>query len=290
MSAGSLRGSGHRYTQLVAEALQLTHLPQRTPETMQRAENNLRQAIALCPERRDGHGILAQLVVVKDHNEASLEFMRTIDLSIRHDELWAKSVVTVFEHFQSGELGPSSPPRPAWWADETLKSWAVEATQILPEFEWRAVRMLAIVMSAPVYPWRTWEPGERSADELRTAAASFQSVLKLVGQARKGNLPVTSQPEYASLMRIRDADAKLYIELALQCRKMADGIGGMTTADRIPQQPFQYKQMVPRDLVPWKADGAVDADGGGGSSGGGGAAPPSTEPAKASGVEAAPSE
>ena len=71
---------------------------------------------------------------------------------------------------------------------------------------------------------------------------------------------------------------------------MADGIGGMTTADRIPQQPFQYKQMVPRDLVPWKADGAVDADGGGGSSGGGGAAPPSTEPAKASGVEAAPSE
>ena len=91
-------------------------------------------------------------------------------------------------------------------------------------------------------------------------------------------------------MRIRDEDAKLYIELALQCRKMADGIGGMTTADRVPQQPLRGKPIAARDLVPWKPDSAVAAHGGGGSSDGGGAAPPSTEPAKASGVEAAPSE
>ena len=298
MSGGStlLRGSGNRYTQLVAEALQLTHLPERTTETLQRAEDNLRRAIALCPERRDGHGILAQLITVKDHNEATLEFLRTIDLSIRHDELWAKSVVSVFEHFQSGALDPSSPPRPAWWTDETLKSWALEATQILPEFEWRAERMLAIVMSAPVYPWRTWEPGERDADELRTAAASFQRIVKLVGQARKGSLPVrrplhfatapqraaararldsararpraqlTSQPELLSLTRIRDKDAKLYIELALRCRRAADGLadGTMTNA----------------------ALSTLRVAGSSGS--GGGAAPPPTVPAEAQ--AAAPSE
>ena len=125
------------------------------------------------------------------------------------------------------------------------------------------------------------EQRERSADELRTAATSFQDVLKLVGQARKGNLPVREQPEYISLMRIRDEDAKLYIQLALQCRRMADGIGGSTTADRVAQRPFRGKQQRPRDLQPIQVDGAVGADGGG-------AAPPSREPAKECGVEQEP--
>jgi hypothetical protein len=224
----SLRGSGNRYTQLVAEALQLTQMPNRTTASIQQAEINLREAIRLCPERRDAHGVLAQLVVVRDPTEAATHFLRTVELSIGHDELWAKSSVCVFEHFQGREAhgmeDPTNLPLPTWWTDEALKTVAIEAVQLLPSFEWRALRMHAIVLSAPIYPWRTWgEAGPRTPDELRLAADSYQGLVKIIGGARKGNFPAPQgmSPEDTSLLRIRDPDIKTYIMLALECRKRA---------------------------------------------------------------------
>jgi len=229
----SLRRSGTQYTKLVAEALTITQLPSRTQATLQKAERNLREAILLCPERRDAHGVLAQLVVVRDSCEAAGHFLRTVELSIGHDELWAKSIVCVFEHFQGreahGMVDSSSTPLhlPAWWNDDRLKAAAVEAKALLPSFEWRATRMHAIVLSSPLYPWRAWgDAGERTPTELRAAADSYQSLVRTIGGARKGLFPAPQgmSPEDTSLLRIGDPDVKTYITLALECRKRASSL------------------------------------------------------------------
>ena len=175
-----VQGSGNRYKYLVAEALQMTAYPTRTLERMRQAEDKLREAIELCPERRDAHGILAQLLVVRDSDEAVSHYLRTVELSVNHDELWAKAAVSVFEHFQANRHESSGFTLPAWWNDEALKNTAVDAKSLLPDYEWRAVRMHAIVLSAPVYPWRTWDAGPRSAEELCSAADSYQRIVKMV--------------------------------------------------------------------------------------------------------------
>ena len=218
------RGSGQKYKYLVAEALQLTAVATRTLDKMRQAEDKLRAAIDLCPERRDAHGILAQLVVVRDHNASISHYMRTVELSMLRDELWAKAAITVFEHFQTGwnrgEHG-SGLTRPSWWNDETLRAFAVDARGLLPDYEFRAVRMHALVLSAPLYPWRTWEASSRTSEELIAAAGSYQQLVKLVSLAKKGAFPVALGPEDRILLTLTDNEMKTYIQLALQCRRLA---------------------------------------------------------------------
>ena len=223
----AVRGSAANYRALVAEALELVSIPsRRTPEALQRAEENLRQAIALCPERRDAHGIYAQPLIVHHHDQAIEHFMRVVELSTQRDELWAKAFVSCFLYFHAKRHEASGFLRPAWFNDATLREAAVEAKAVLPDYEWRAVRAHAIIMSAPIYPWCTWplpdkEEGLcRTAEEFVAAAESFQSIVKMVGQARKGIHP--GGVEDATLLKLSDDDLKTHITLAVSCRRAAE--------------------------------------------------------------------
>lgn len=236
--APTMRGSAGRYKALVSEALEMCSGELRTLENMRRAEGMLEEAIKLCPQRRDAHGILAQLLVVRDHDEAVRHYAIVCEMSMLHDELWAKSFVSVFEHFQNRlHRGDSALVPPAWWTDRCLREAAPEVKTLLPSYEWRAVRMHAIVLSAPVYPWCTWEQSTRTTEELLAAADSYQEIVKLVGQARKGNYPVAIGPEDRSLLKIGNEDIKTYIELALQCRRVAS----MPEEYRVPAMESNIK-------------------------------------------------
>ena len=82
----------------VKNAVQMTAGANKTVERMQQAAQKLRAAIALCPGRRDAYGMLAQMEILWDPGAAISSYAKAESLSMLHDELWAKSAVTVFEH------------------------------------------------------------------------------------------------------------------------------------------------------------------------------------------------
>mmetsp|Transcript_52363 Transcript_52363/g.120363 ORF Transcript_52363/g.120363 Transcript_52363/m.120363 type:complete len:181 (-) Transcript_52363:44-586(-) len=121
--------SGQKYKALCAEVGQLTASHSRTIDSMQKAEEKLREAIALCPNRRDAHGMIAQLMVAHSADGAAKHYLRTVELSVGRDEMWAKSVVMTFDHFLSKRHEVSGLAPPAWWTDETLKSYLSNAKE-----------------------------------------------------------------------------------------------------------------------------------------------------------------
>mmetsp|Transcript_52364 Transcript_52364/g.120364 ORF Transcript_52364/g.120364 Transcript_52364/m.120364 type:complete len:262 (-) Transcript_52364:672-1457(-) len=249
--------SGQKYKALCAEVGQLTASHSRTIDSMQKAEEKLREAIALCPNRRDAHGMIAQLMVAHSADGAAKHYLRTVELSVGRDEMWAKSVVMTFDHFLSKRHEVSGLAPPAWWTDETLKSYLSNAKELLPKCEWRAVRAHAIVLSAPVYAWVTWEVGARTADELLAAADSFQALAKLVAAARKGVYPVPLGVEDMPLLEISDSDMKCYIALALQCRRLASE-GGCTADEQRKQLQLRERRREQVEQVADSTDEWID--------------------------------
>ena len=243
-----------QYKQLVAEALQMTSGSKKSVASMKQAEEKLRAAITLCPERRDAHGILAQMVVLWDGLGAAYHYSRAELLSTTRDELWAKAAVAVFEHFYLQPLylqETSEAPKvatPSWCHDEGLKTAATDAMGLLPEFEWRAVRMHALVMSgteltihavdehAPVDMLSA--DRERTPAELCAAAASFQKLVKLIGLARAGRFPVPLGAEDTVLLQVGDETLKGFINMALRCRRLASML-----EEHDPQQRGLYRAL-----------------------------------------------
>lgn len=235
-SGGGRAGSKSiQYKQLVAEALQMTSGTNKTLERMKQAEETLRAAIKLCPERRDAHGILAQMLILWDADAAAIHYSRTEALSTARDELWAKAAVSVFEYVclpaerLSQDGSPAQLVLPTWCHDDGLKQAATDALALLPDFEWRAVRMHALVLSGEeLLPCGVAAPKggssmvrERTPAELCAAAASCQKLVKLIGLARSGSFPVALGPEDRVLLQVTDATLKRFIELALCCRRLA---------------------------------------------------------------------
>jgi len=200
------------YRRLCSEGLQLMYGD--TVESLEKAEEKLHAAALRCPQRRDGHGIRAQVLSrLKRKDEAFTCYLRVLELSIAHDKLWAKAVTSVFEHLQFGEIGSPTAVELgiSWWNDEALKNLSAEVESIIGD-DWIAVNFRAIVLYGSCYPWARWDAGDRSAEELRGAADRFQQVAKLHIQLA-ASLPNGEQAR---------AVAKQYISLGVTARQRAD--------------------------------------------------------------------
>jgi hypothetical protein len=227
-AAGGNRGqsASSRYRTLVSDALRIMRDPS-VEGSIEVAAKKLITAVGLCPERRDAHGVLAQLGALVDVHSAMVHYLRTLELSVAHDELWAKSAVSVFDYFQF-PTAPDGPQHdvPEWWNDAALKAMATTCKEVLPECEWRAVRMHATILGAPVYPrcrWESkcsWGSHPRTPHELRAAAESYSQLNKLVAQARHGLFPMGPEDKY--LVELPDTGIKAHIALGLQCRRLAE--------------------------------------------------------------------
>jgi len=206
---GQLEGT--EYKRLCAEGLQLSY--GESAATLEQAEGKFRAAIACCPRRRDAHSMLGQVLERLNRREdACVSFLRTLDLSIAHDLVWAKAATSVFEHLQ---LGGGSPAKQgvSWWNDRALKDLSAEVESVIGD-DWQATRFRAIILSGSIYPWADWGAiGDRSADELRSAAAGFQVV------ARQQMQLATTSMQYADAFR---ESARHYVQLGVTARLRAD--------------------------------------------------------------------
>eukprot|EP00964_Phaeocystis_antarctica_P008015 scaffold4307_cov67-Phaeocystis_antarctica.AAC.4 len=161
--------SGDAYDELVAEGARYC-----SQQDTRRAARAFREAIALRPDRPAAYSNLGAALANSGHDvEAAQRYLEAKERYPVGSVLWAEATAWVFNMLKQEVCDEVA--KPEWWNDEGLKALSARVVRAAPN-DAAANQMRAIVLSGLC---GAWEPGPRSAVELKEAATHYDRTAAL---------------------------------------------------------------------------------------------------------------
>ena len=161
--------SGDEYMELLAVGARYG-----SQQDSRRAARAFRGAIALRPDEPEAYFNLGAALSNSEHHvEAAQRFLEAKKRYPVGSEGWAKATAQAFNMLAQEVCAEVA--KPEWWNDEGLKALSARVVWAAPDDE-IALRMRAGVLSGAC---GAWEPGPRSAAELKEAATHYDRAAAL---------------------------------------------------------------------------------------------------------------
>ena len=167
--ARSAAQTGDAYDELLAKGARYA-----SKEDWRKAARACREAIALRPDKPVPYFNLGVALGQSGHDvEAAQRFLEARERWPVGSEDWAEATAKSFEILRQEESNEVA--KPEWWNDEGLKALSARVVRVAPNYV-PANIMRGAVLSGAV---GAWEPGPRSAAELKGAATHFERAAAL---------------------------------------------------------------------------------------------------------------